>query len=303
MSKSLDRITLLETFVRIADSGSISAAARDLGLSQPSVSRQLAELEKRLKTQLMVRNTHSLALTDAGAEVLADSRIILSDWETLEEKHLSADSEIQGTLKVVAPVALGQQYLMRLACKFQTRFPGVTLAWQLEDHAIRFTEIGCDCWIKVGPIPDDMLIVRSLDSIERVLVASDKFISKQGMPDSPKRAERLPLIALDPFEGGSVPLANKGRSTSITPPVRMRTNNIFALKEAVKSGIGMAILPTWFIAGELKTGKLVDVLAGWKAPSLDLNIAYLPGKYQPLRLRAFLDLLKREVPKLDGVVT
>ena len=91
MSKSLDRLSLLQTFVRIADAGSISAAARDLGLSQPSVSRQLAELESRFKAQLMRRTTHDLSLTTAGAELLADARRLLDEWEALEEKHLEAE--------------------------------------------------------------------------------------------------------------------------------------------------------------------------------------------------------------------
>lgn len=301
MSKSLDRITLLDTFVRIADAGSISAAARDLGLSQPSVSRQLAELETRLKTQLMRRNTHSLALTDAGVDLLVDARQILDSWEALAEKHLSAETRIQGKLKVVAPVALGQQYLMRIACEFQAQHPGVSLTWELEDHAIRFAETGCDCWIKVGPVPDDTLIVRRLGSVGRMLVASGDFVEKHGLPKSPNAAERLLLIALDPFEGGRVPLSRKKRSVTIAPTVGMRTNNIFAVKEAAMLGLGSAVLPEWFITDELGNGLLMDLLPGWRAPSLDIHIAYLPAKHQPLRLRAFIDLLKDSVPRMAGI--
>ncbi|MEM8660425.1 MAG: LysR family transcriptional regulator [Pseudomonadota bacterium] len=301
MSRSLDRLALLETFVRIADAGSISAAARDLGLSQPSVSRQLADLESRLKTQLMRRSTHSLAVTDAGAELLADAREILDGWEALTEKHLSAQTEIRGKLKVVAPVALGQELLMHVACEFQEEHPRVDLTWELEDHPIRFAETGCDCWIKVGPVPDDTLVVRRVGRVERLLVASRQFVKKHRKVDTPKQAEQLPLVALDPYEGGRVPLFQGRRSTAISPSVRMQTNNIFALREAVRSGIGMAILPTWFIADELKKGTLVDMLPGWNAPSLDIHIAYLPGRHPPLRLRAFLSLVERSIPQLAGI--
>lgn len=301
MSKSLDRITLLETFVRIADAGSISAAARDLGLTQPSVSRQLAELETRLKTQLMRRTTHSLALTDAGVELLTDARQMLESWETLAEKHLSAETQIQGSLKVVAPVALGQQHLVRIACEFQAQNPGVSLTWELEDHPIRFAEKGCDCWVKVGPVPDDTLVVRRLGAVERLLVASGNLLKHHGTPKSPKAAAQLPLVALDPFDGGRVPLLRNARSEEIAPPVGMRTNNIFALKEAAKLGLGMAVLPVWFIDDELQEGSLSNVLPGWKAPSLDIHLAYLPGKHQPLRLRAFIDLLQNAVPDMAGI--
>ena len=124
MSKSIGRLTLLETFVRIAEAGSISAAARNLGLSQPSVSRQLSELELRFKSQLMRRTTHDLSLTAAGAELLADARQLLDEWEALEEKHLDAEDTMRGKLKVVAPVALGQLHLLEAALRFQQQTPG-----------------------------------------------------------------------------------------------------------------------------------------------------------------------------------
>ncbi|MEM9803673.1 MAG: LysR family transcriptional regulator, partial [Cyanobacteria bacterium P01_D01_bin.56] len=150
MSKSLDRLTLLSTFVRIADAGSISAAARDLELSQPSASRQLAELESRFKAQLMRRTTHSLTLTEAGKDLLTDARRLLDDWEALEEKHLDAQKTPQGQLKVIAPIALGQLYLLDMAIQFQQQYPLISLSWHLEDRPIRFAEVGCDCWIKIG---------------------------------------------------------------------------------------------------------------------------------------------------------
>lgn len=302
MSKPLDRLTLLETFVRIADAGSISAAARDLGLSQPSASRQLAELESRLKAQLMRRTTHSLALTDAGAELLADARQLIDGWEALKEKHLAADGQVSGSLKVVAPVALGQLHLARIAWGFQQAHPGVTITWQLKDQPIRFAEVGCDCWIKVGPVPDETLVVRRLGRVERLLVASPSLLEERGRPRNPKSAERLPLAALQPFEGGTIPLKHRDkRRASIRPTVRMQTNNIFALKEAALMGLGAAVLPRWFVSSELGSGTLVDVLPAWRAPSLDVHVAYLPGRHQTLRLKTFLAMLRERVPGIEGI--
>ena len=294
-------MSLLETFVRIADCGSISAAARDMGLSQPSVSRQLAELETRLDTQLVRRTTHSLALTDAGVDLLADARLLLDNWEVLEEKHLAGSSCIQGKLKIVAPVALGQMHLARIACQFQYDNPGVTINWQLEDQPIRFAEIGCDCWVKVGQIPDETLIVRQLGSVKRSLVASQAFINENGLPTTPKQAERLPLVALDPFEGAKIPLFQRKRTTTIHPNARMQTNNIFALKEATTMGLGMAVMPRWFIADELRSGELVDLLPKWQPTSLIIHVAYMPGRHRTMRLNAFLDTIKIAIPEISGI--
>ncbi len=128
MSKFHDRISLLTTFVRIAESGSLSAAGRDLNLSQPSVSRQLKELETQLGAQLFRRNTHSLALTEAGSDLLADARQIIASWESLHEKFQESEQALSGKLKVVAPVALGQLALCKLMCQFQIQHPNLSIA-------------------------------------------------------------------------------------------------------------------------------------------------------------------------------
>ncbi|MEO1160302.1 MAG: LysR family transcriptional regulator, partial [Pseudomonadota bacterium] len=126
MSKPLDRITLLETFVRIAERGSISAAARDLGLSQPSVSRQLAELEQRFGAQLARRTTHELSMTPAGQDLLRDARQLIDGWHVMAERHGKGRQETRGRLKIVAPVALGQLYLADLMLQFKIAHPQVS---------------------------------------------------------------------------------------------------------------------------------------------------------------------------------
>lgn len=302
MSKPLDRLTLLETFTRIAERGSLSAAARDLGLSQPSVSRQLAELEDRLKTQLIRRTTHSLALTVAGQDLLLEAKALLEGWDSLEDSFLKAESEVSGPLKVVAPVALGQSYLAQIAVKFQRIYPHVTLNWVLDDSDIRFAEVGCDCWIKIGPVPDETLIVRSIGSAERMVTLSPKLLKDLKPPKAPKDMENFPFVGMTPFEGDRIPLKrNKGGPTFIRPNLRMETNNIFAAKQAALAGLGACVLPRWFAEEELSKGRLVDPLPQWRAPTLPIHMAYLPGRHQPKRLRAFLDMIASEVPAIPGI--
>ncbi|MEO0409857.1 MAG: LysR family transcriptional regulator, partial [Cyanobacteria bacterium P01_A01_bin.135] len=272
MSKSLDRLTLLQTFVRIADAGSISAAARDLGLSQPSASRQLAELEQRFQAQLIQRTTHSLSLTPAGLELLADARRLLEGWEALEEKYLDPDQSLRGQLKVVAPVALGQLHLLDIALQFQQQHPAISLSWQLEDQEIRFAEVGCDCWIKIGPIPDPSLVVESLGHVERLMVAAPQLLQVHFQPTAPGDLNQFPCVALAPFEGGKIPLTSSGEKAAIAPPVCMTTNNIFALRRAALAGLGIAVMPRWFIESELKAGQLLDLLPTWRAPRLGIQV-------------------------------
>jgi len=302
MSKPLDRLTLLETFARIAERGSLSAAARDLGLSQPSVSRQLAELEERLKTQLIRRTTHSLALTQAGDTLLLESKALIDGWNALEDSFLTAESEVTGPLKVVAPVALGQSYLAQLAVKFQRAYPKVTLNWILDDSDIRFAELGCDCWIKVGPVPDDTLIVREIGAAERLVTVSPKLLKDKKPPVSPKDLNTFPFVGLTPFEGGRIPLQRKGsRAIWLEPTLRLQTNNIFALKQAALAGLGASVLPRWFVEDDIRKGRLLDPLPQWRAPTLPIHMAYLPSRHQPIRLRAFLDMIASEIPDIPGI--
>ncbi|MEM9151467.1 MAG: LysR family transcriptional regulator [Cyanobacteria bacterium P01_F01_bin.3] len=303
MSKSLDRLTLLDTFVRIAEAGSISAAARDLGLSQPSVSRQLAELESRFQAQLMTRTTHTLSLTAAGSELLADARRLLDSWEAIEERYIASKTVIRGSLKVVAPVALGQLQLGDIVLQFQQQHPLLSLSWQLEDNNIRFAETGCDCWIKIGSIPDNSLNTEPLGQVERIVVATPNLLKAHGKPKTPAALQKLPWVALEPFEGGLIPLTSQtSKRVTLSPTVRMGTNNIFALRQATLAGLGVAVMPRWFVEEALKNRHLVHVLPTWQAPQLTIHAASQPGRYRPQRLSAFLETIKREVPKIPGIV-
>ena len=302
MSKPLDRLTLLETFARIAERGSISAAARDLGLSQASASRQLKDLEDRFGAQLIRRTTHSLSLTSAGQDLLRDARELTASWEALEDKHGGADQDVKGALNVVAPVALGQLHLADIALRFQLAHRGVSIGWHLNDELIRFAEIGCDCWIKVGPVPDDTLIVRELGRVERLIVAAPN-LAGSGQFTSPDQISSLPCAALQPFEGGNIALSGtSGDTFVIRPGVCLSTNNIFALHRAALMGVGFAVLPRWFVEEDLETGRLIDILPDWRATTLTVNAAFLPSRYQPKRLLQFLEHLAEEFGEIPGIL-
>ncbi|MDA4847867.1 LysR family transcriptional regulator [Hoeflea poritis] len=303
MSKSLDRLTLLHTFVRIAERGAISAAARDLGLSQASASRQLAELEERLGVQLALRTTHNFSLTEAGLDCLADARNLLSGWEALVERHADDNASLSGKLKVVAPVALGQLDLGDAALAFQAAHPDVEVIWDLQDGPIRFAEVGCDLWVKIGKVPDETLIVRPLGTVERLIVAAPELILGRAIQHPDDLAD-LPCAALSPFEGGTIRLADaNGEPASITAKVGLATNNIFSAKKAALTGLGYAIMPRWFVASELVDGRLVDILPNWRAAELTINAAYLPARRQTRRLKALIDHLSDAVAAMPGVQT
>jgi len=299
MAKGFDRLSLLATFARIAERGSISAAARDLDMSQASASRQLRELEDRIGVELIRRTTHALALTPAGEACLADARRLLDGWDAMLDSQAEESGALRGRLHVVAPVALGQHDLGDAMLTFREQQPSVDLVWQLQDEPVRFVESGCDLWVRIGPVPDDRLIVRPLGTVERLVVAAPGLVSGKA---SLAAMARLPCIAIGPFEGQSVPLTGRrGQTVQLAGVPAVTTNNIVSARQAAIRGAGYAVMPRWFVEGDLETGVLCDALPGWRAPSLDVNAAYLPQARLTARLRAFLDHMTEAVSALPGV--
>ncbi|MEM8646599.1 MAG: LysR family transcriptional regulator, partial [Pseudomonadota bacterium] len=229
MSTRFDRLALLETFIRIAERGSLSEAARDLGTSQPSVSRQLAALEARLGVALARRTTHDVTLTTDGLALLRDARRMLQEWEAIEERH-AEDQDLKGTVRVIAPVALGQGLLVRAASQFLKDNPGVEIDWRLRDETIRFAEEGCDCWLKVGRVPDDTLVVRELARVERLVVGAPECCDRH---EGAALAD-LPWLALGPFEGNRIELFERegARPEVFAVRPKLASDNIFAVYEA-----------------------------------------------------------------------
>lgn len=288
MTTRFDRLTLLETFVRIAERQSLSGAARDLGTSQPSVSRQLAALENRLGVVLVRRTTHDVTLTPDGLALLADARRMTGEWEAIEDRH-SEDNELKGAIRVIAPVALGQNLFVKAAAQFMKDHPKITIDWRLRDDVIRFAEEGCDCWLKIGPVPDDTLVVRELARVERLVVGTPKCMARH----AGLALEAMPWVTLGPFEGNRIELFDQ-RDTpqvlSVTP--RMASDNFFAVYEAAMQGVGIAIMPRWFVASDIEDGRLVNAAADLRAARLPVNLALASGTRRPVRVEQFCEAVQ-----------
>jgi molybdate transport repressor ModE-like protein len=291
--KTADRFEFMRLFVRIAETGSLSAAAQSLGVSQPTASRQLKQLEQILGVQLVRRSTHDLGLTDAGKRFFEDARALLADWEASIDTLRNAREELTGLIRVAVPVALGQTILATIASRFLVRHPGVTIDWRLIDQPGDLVAGGYDLWIRAGPVRQLGLIVRHLWQIERTIVATPSF----RLVINPKALERQRAVRLFTFVSDEVPLTGPRRRT-VTLRVKpaFDTDNIYAAIEAVREGVGYGILPYWLIQPDLDSGRLIEICPGWHPPLLMLSVAYPPSRYRPVRISAFVDYLRAELP-------
>ena len=184
----MDRFWAMEVFVRIVDTGSLSAAARELDTTQPSVSRQLRALEHRLKTQLLHRSTRHVSLTDAGRAYYEDCKRILSDIDATEGNLGVLQSSLRGSLRLNTSVALGVDYIapLALACAFQKQHPELVVDLTLNERFVDLVEEGIDVAIRFGPIRDENLVARQLGSTRRLTVAAPAYLRRHGAPRQPQ---------------------------------------------------------------------------------------------------------------------
>lgn len=277
-----DRLALLETFVRVSEAGALSRAAHAAGVSQPSISRRITSLETLTGVKLIHRTTHHLELTDEGRRLLPVARELISKWEgCLDDLR---DSEPQGLLRVAAPVGLGQTRLMDEAAVFLKRYPKVQIDWRLTDQTIDVVNGEADIWIRIGEIADDRLVVKHIAKVQRLLVASP------ALAGSTSKWTQLPLVSLSPFYSAELNLFDRrSAEKQYRLRVALASDNIAAVKRAVLQGAGVALLPDWLVAPELKSGSLVRIAPSLKGKPADVLLAYAPERGRPLRIVKFVE--------------
>lgn len=299
-----DRIALLETFIRIVDSGSLSAAAAQLGSTQPTISRRLQQLERLLGVRLLQRSTHRMKLTEDGARCYERAKDLLDGWQMLESDVRGADDQPSGHLRVVAPHAFGQQQLIGPLADYLRRYPRMTVEWLLHDRMPDFIAEGIDCAIRVGEIGDPSVIALRLAEVPRIAVAAPALLAGRPVPSHPSELAELPWLALRTFYRDEVTLTHAGTGEIARFPIRPRlsTDGLQAVRNAAIEGLGAAIGSHWAMVGDLAAGRLVHLAPDWQAAALPVNLVYPPARFQPARLRRFIEVMRRAVPIAFGTV-
>lgn len=299
-NERIDRLELLKTFARIIEAGSLSAAARQLNTTQATVSRRLASLENILSVKLLLRNTHSLKLTEDGERCYQQGRILLEQWLCLEDQLKTIRHEPIGLLRVRAPHAFGQAQLLSSIFGFLQQYPQVNIEWLLSDEMPNFLADQVDCALHVGNQLDPNSVAVALAQVPRIVVASPKLLANT---DNFAALEQLPWLAINAFYTYNIRLTHTqtGKVQSFAIKPRLFTDNLFVLKNAVMAGVGVAVVSSWLVADEIQTGQLIQLAPEWEAPALPVHLVYPYANYYPERLLAFSTLMKQIVPKINGM--
>ncbi|MBR1178381.1 LysR family transcriptional regulator [Bradyrhizobium sp. KB893862 SZCCT0404] len=289
-----DRLQELAVFVRAAESGSFSKAARELGLSQPSVSRIIGELEARLGVKLLLRTTRRITVTDAGALFLTRAREVLADIEDAEDAARGIDS-LRGTIRIAMPVMYGARNIIPRLPKFLAAHPLLRVELSVADERQDLVAEGTDVAIRLGALTDSGFGARSLGSVPRLVVASPSYLAARGAPKTPADLASHDCI-FGPGQSGlaSWSFTRNGAETSVDIRGRISTDSGPGVFACVLAGLGIAITSPIMAGPEIKAGTLVPLLKGYKLPPLEVHAVYPSGRRPSPKVRALVDYLAAE---------
>lgn len=283
----MDRLLLMSCFVRAVETGSFSAAGRDLGLGQPSVSRYVAALEDHLQTRLLHRSTRKLMLTPEGERYYADARRILDSVEQ-SESSLRGNVAPSGLLRVACPTALAHTFIVPHVASFLGRYPELSLDLQINDRYFNLVDEGVELAIRIGHLEDSAMRARPLAWFERVCVASRAYLEKRGTPSSPDDLKEHDCLIYTLLSTGT---NWRFKDTDVPISGRLRVNSPEAIREYVNAGLGIAQGPQWLYEDGLKSGNLQLLLNEYVAPPVPIQIVYLANRLLPRRAIVFMDFM------------
>jgi DNA-binding transcriptional LysR family regulator len=313
MKTAPDRIELMQTFVRIVEAGSLSAAAAQMNATQPTVSRRLQALERSLGLKLLQRSTHAMKLTEDGERCFARAKELLGNWDAFEADLRGPKDVPEGRLRVVVPHALGQQRLVGPLVDYLRRHERVTVEWLLHDGTPDFIAQGIDCAVHVGTVEDPSLVAVKIAEVRRIVVAAPSLLQGKAVPTHPAGLQALPWLALQTFYRTEVMLMRHGSKQgdrvghdeeyrfAIQP--RLGTDSLFALRNATLLGLGVSITSTWLAADDVADGRLLHLTPDWCAAPLPVYLIYPYSNFYPAKLRRFVEALREGLPAGMGLPT
>lgn len=290
----------LHTFVRIADGGSLSAAARAMGRSLPAVSRSLVQLEAELGVRLLQRTTRRIHLTDAGAQFLERCRRILAEVEEAGASVSDLGRALAGPIVLTAPVLFGQMHVAPVVTEFLGAHPGVTVRLILSDTLANIVEEGIDLAVRIGKLPDSGLVARKLGEVRRVACASPAYLKRHGTPRAPRELAKhccLQFSALSPTPYWEFREAGKARQVRVQGS--FSSNHGASVIAAARGGLGIIVALSYQVQEAVAAGALRVILQPYEPAAIPIHVILPSGRLQPARVRALADLLQARIGAKD----
>lgn len=295
----MDKLQAMNTFIRVVESGSFSAVAREKQTTQSHVSKQVAALERELGAKLLSRTTRSLALTEAGERYFTQARRLVAEIAEAEMALQEGEQKLSGWLRVAASVGYGRLKLLPLVRSFLAAHPNVKIDLRLNDGFVDLVEEGIDVAVRIGELADSSLVARRIGTTQRVLIVSREYL--RSLPKGLKAPE-VPQDLLDhncivyselttqnawTFTAGPGASEPEGSQVTIRAQGNLQTNSSEVIRASVLSGMGIGYSPTWLFEEELASGELQVLLPDWPAPPLPIHLVSPPQRRSSAKVQAF----------------
>jgi DNA-binding transcriptional LysR family regulator len=290
----MDRFHLMQLFVRIVDSGSFSAVAREMDMIQPTVSKQLTALEGKLGVRLLNRTTRKLSLTEAGREYYERCKRILDDVQEMESEVSDLQNRPTGTLRVNAPMAFGQLYLLPLTIQFRRKYPDLAIDLSLNDRYIDLVQEGFDVAINFGELEDSQLVARHVGSSAHICVASPAYLADRGRPAAPSNLKSHNCITYTYTFGNEWRFDGPEGAQAIRVFGDFRANSGLTIRAAALEGIGIANVPAFLVREDIETGRLIQVLGEFGPSPVKISAVYPSARLVSRKVKLFVDYMRQE---------
>ncbi|MBI2772836.1 MAG: LysR family transcriptional regulator [Burkholderiales bacterium] len=291
----MDKFRAMQTFARIADEGSLTAAARSLGSSLPAVVHSLAAYEGELGVRLFNRTTRRISLTEEGRQHLESCRQVLAAVEDSEGALSAGAGEPAGHLTITAPVLFGQMHVAPAVTRFVQQHPKMRCSVILLDRVVNLLEEGMDLGIRIGKLEDSSLVAQPLGRIRRVVAANPAYLRRHGVPKHPRellQANCIRMIAGPPTWGG---FQENGRGFRLPVTGNLEFNHVLPAVQACAEGAGFGMFFSYQVAPFLADRRLKIVLERFEQPPRPISVVYPHARLLPARTRVFIDWIRNEI--------
>ena len=284
----MDRLAAMTMLVRVIDSGSFSAAARQLNLGQPAVSKTIAQLEAQLGVRLLVRSTRGLTPTEAGLRFYERARLAIEHADEAEIAARGEGAGLTGVLHIAAAPTFARLHVVPLLATFMAAHPALEIDLVLDDRVIDLVEEGIDVSLRMGALPDSTAVARRIATCPRSVIASRGYLERFGEPRTPAELSAHQAVIYTRERISAWTFSRASSEASVAVSGRLRVSSAEGLRAAVLAGMGLTIASHWMFAPEIASGVVRPLLADWALPPMDLWAVYPTGRLASAKARAFV---------------